>query len=120
MSSRKKGQAMEEWVADYLQQQDFQILERNFQCRFGEIDLIASQKQCLAFVEVRFRKNNLYGGPLASIDWKKQRKLIRTAEYYLKVKPYYREYTCRFDVVGITIDNGLTKAEWIQNAFQST
>jgi putative endonuclease len=113
---------MESLVADYFQQQNFQILERNFHCRLGEIDLIIrqnTQNQCLIFVEVRFRKNNLYGGPLASIDRKKQQKLIRSAEFYLKIRPYFKQYTCRFDVVGITIDNGLPKLEWIQNAFQA-
>ncbi len=120
LGSRHTGYIMESVVANYLHQQDhYFLLERNFNCRFGEIDLILAQKQTLVFVEVRFRKNNLYGGPLASVDWKKQRKLIRTAEIYLKLRPMYREYTCRFDVVGVTIDNGLPKLEWIQNAFQT-
>lgn len=113
---------VEDWVAKYLEKNNCRILERNFLCRLGEVDLILDhiQSQSLVFVEVRFRKNQLFGGPLASIDWKKQRKLIRTAEYYLKQKPHFQKMSCRFDVVGVTMDNnGALKLEWVQNAFQA-
>lgn len=112
--------AIEDWVADYLlKEQQCHIIERNFQCRLGEVDLIIQHLQSLVFVEVRFRKNHLFGGPLASIDWKKQRKLIRTAEFYLKRMPHYQKLPSRFDVVGVTMDNGVPKLEWVQNAFQA-
>lgn len=129
--TRKKGLLIEGLVAEYLRQHQFSVITRNFQCRLGEIDLILKQEaqevsenngnvcnECLVFVEVRFRKNMLYGGPLASINWKKQQKLIKTAEFFLKQKPYYRKYACRFDVVGVTMNNGLAEFEWVQNAFQ--
>lgn len=124
--SRDKGFIVEDFVADYLQQYPLLILARNFQCRLGEIDIIFEEQsqneadKTLVFLEVRFRKNTLFGGPLASIDWKKQRKIIHTAEVFLKFKPNYRKYACRFDVIGVTIDNnsGLPKIEWVKNAFQ--
>lgn len=118
-SSREKGIIIETLAADYLQQRELQILQRNFRCRLGEIDLIAVQDQTLIFVEVRFRKNAQYGGPLESIGCQKQRKLIRTAEFFLKTHPRYRSAFCRFDVIAVSMDNGLPNVEWIQNAFQS-
>jgi len=111
--------AVERFAAEYLEQQGLRILHRNFRCRFGEIDLIAKHDSILVFVEVRFRKNKHFGGPLASIDHRKQQKIIRTAHFFLNSQPRYQDTPCRFDALAITLCNLKPDLEWIQNAFQA-
>lgn len=98
----------------HLQKQGLQLLHRNYYCPYGEIDLIMHDKQTLVFIEVRYRKNNTFGGALASINRVKQRKIIATAEFFLAEQK--NEYNCRFDV--IAIDDSVTSPLWIQDAFQ--
>ncbi|MFX7820786.1 YraN family protein, partial [Acinetobacter baumannii] len=68
----------------YLQQQGLRLLERNWRCKAGEIDLIMQDDATLVFVEVRRRKNDRFGGAAASVTWHKQQKLIRAAQWYLQ------------------------------------
>lgn len=108
------GAAAEQLAADFLQRQGLKLLETNYRCRFGEIDLVCYDQNTLVFVEVRLRGNETYGGAAASITAAKQRKLVLTARHYLqglRAAP-----SCRFDVVllrGLR-DNDI---EWIRNAF---
>jgi putative endonuclease len=87
------------------------LLERNFCCRLGEIDLIMQEGQTLVFVEVRLRRSQQFGGAAASITHHKQQKLLKAAQIYLqKLKTLP---PCRFDVVVTDGDN----MEWIKDAF---
>lgn len=94
------GKYAEALAEAYLTSQGLRILSRNYQCRTGEIDRIATDKQVIIFIEVRYRSNNRFGHPAATIDWHKQRKIIQTAAHYLQRQPI--SYPCRFDVVTIT------------------
>jgi len=117
---RTAGEAIESHVSAYLQKQGFQLLHRNFRCRLGEIDLIGLYQNQLLFVEVRFRRNTAYGGAAASVDFRKQQKLIKTARFFLLKYPKMASYACRFDVVAVTLSNEADhelKIDWIQNAF---
>lgn len=136
-STRTCGDKFEQLAAEYLQQQNkgMCLIQRNFRCRMGEIDLIFIQKgakkdqivkkehvvkeEQVVFVEVRFRNNTFYGGGIQSVDFRKQRKLIKAAGLFLKTRPLYSNLPCRFDVVGITIKDDKPVIEWIQNAFQA-
>ncbi len=117
----KRGKDAETACNDYLKSCGLKLVEKNFSCRLGEIDIIMTDKNILVFVEVRFRKNNNYGDGLESITMAKQQKLRKTAELYLQQNNQYKN--ARFDVVSMS-----TKAQtmqekqhysfdWIQNAF---
>lgn len=113
-SSSSKGVKYEQQALAFLKKQGLLLICQNFYCRFGEIDLIMSDQGTLVFIEVRFRKNQQYGGAIASITPQKQKKLIKTAKHYLSLldnEPY-----CRFDVIAISDEN--TAPQWVQDAFQ--
>lgn len=112
-----KGEAAEQLAADILQQQGFRLVQRNFSCKAGEIDLIMQDQQHLVFVEVRFRKNHLYGGAAASITPAKQLKIRRAAQFYMTRLNH--QPPCRFDVMAMTLDSKghIICENWIPNAF---
>ncbi|MCB1828205.1 MAG: YraN family protein [Coxiellaceae bacterium] len=96
---RAKGEQKEQRAARYLQQQGLTLIESNFLCKMGEIDLIMQEGKTLVFVEVRYRQSNHYGSALESIDRNKQRKLHKTATYYLQQHNILNKVDCRFDAV---------------------
>jgi putative endonuclease len=109
-----KGSEAERYAEMFLLQRQLVLLQRNYRCRFGEIDLVMLDKETLVFIEVRLRGNSAFGGAAASITPFKQAKLLRTARHYLAglrtVPP------CRFDAILLTGSNG-EEVEWIKNAF---
>lgn len=105
-----QGQAAEDQALAYLQQQGCQLIERNWHCKHGEIDLIMLSGCLLLFIEVKYRKNNRYGGAAYSITPSKLRKLQTTAELYLQQHPY--NGACRIDALLI---EGNLPPQWIQN-----
>ena len=111
------GQAAEDAAAALLQQQGLQLIERNFNCKMGEIDLILQDQTQLVFVEVRFRKNQLFGGAAASVTLSKQKKLQKTAYFYMS--RWQQPPACRFDVLAMTFDSNqqIICENWIKNAF---
>ena len=100
MNRRETGTQYQERAAEYLIAQNYQILERNYRIRSGEIDIIARDGTVLVFIEVKYRKNDESGNPLEAVDIRKQRKIIKVARYYLYQKKY-GDVPCRFDVIGI-------------------
>ena len=101
MNKRKTGQEQEVKAACFLKTQGYQILERNYRCKKGEIDLIAREGQYLVFVEVKYRKNARNGYPEEAVDTRKHKKICETAAYYV-YKNRIPEYTpMRFDVVAV-------------------
>ena len=117
----KRGKDAEAACNDYLKSCGLKLVEKNFSCRLGEIDIIMTDKNVLAFIEVRFRKNNKFGGGLESITVTKQQKLRKTAELYLQQNNQY--INARFDVVSMSTiaQTSNNKQEytfdWIKNAF---
>jgi putative endonuclease len=109
----QQGLAAEQIAATFLQLQGMTLLEKNFGCKYGEIDLVMRDANSLVFVEVRLRRNADFGGAAMSINLSKQRKLARSAEYYLQL---HGNCACRFDVILMrSVD--INTVEWIQNAF---
>lgn len=100
MNRRYTGKVYEQAAGYYLEQQGYEIIEYNYRCRVGEIDIIARDGEYLVFCEVKYRKSGANGGPLAAVNYKKQRIIYRCAEYYLTEK-HLSDIPCRFDVVGI-------------------
>lgn len=97
-----------------MQQHGLKLITRNYRCRFGEIDLLLQDKETLVFVEVRLRSSKDFGGAAASIDARKQTKLIRTAQHYLATLSHIPP--CRFDAVLLSSPGNL---EWVKNAFEA-
>ena len=110
---QKTGAAGEDRALAHLQQQGLRLVERNFRCKTGEIDLIMRHDCVLVFVEVRARADARHGGAAASITPAKQQRLIRTAQFYLQ--RLRSVPACRFDVIAIDGD----ALHWLQNAIQS-
>ncbi len=108
-----RGALAEEAAAEFLTGRGLTLLERNYRCRFGEIDLIMRDGRVLVFVEVRYRRNKSFGGAVASITASKRQKLLLTARHYMSARQEIP--ACRFDAVLLNGDTG--DLEWIENAF---
>ena len=103
-SAGTEGARGEALAAAYLEQRGYTVLERNYRCRTGEIDLIARQGNRLAFVEVKTRKNALRGEPREYVTAAKQRRLHSAAMHYLMCHPEAENLLLRFDVAEILGD----------------
>jgi putative endonuclease len=109
-----RGQQAEQLACEFLIKRGLELIEKNYRCRHGEIDLIMRDGPQLVFVEVRYRRSQRFGGPLASIDYKKKARLIACASLYLQSTR--QQSAARFDVIGITEPNQI---DWIQNALEA-
>lgn len=111
------GRQAENQAEKYLHRQGLTTLDKNFHCRFGELDLIMQDGDELVFVEVRHRQQSGFGSGADTVTRAKQQRLSAAARYYLTRHPLGLNQYCRFDVV--SIDGGLTNrhVNWIKNAF---
>lgn len=114
------GQRGERRAESWLTERGLELVERNYQCRAGEIDLVmldpaAGDTEVLAFIEVRQRGAGARVDSIDSVDFHKQQRLIRAAQHFLMSRPEWGEHACRFDVIGIDGRSGKTK--WIRDAF---
>lgn len=120
MTRRDRGERGEQRAERWLADRGLRLVERNYRCRAGEIDLIMidptpRDTEVLAFVEVRLRGPGARVDSVDSIDEHKQRRLISAARHFLMSHPEWREHACRFDVIGIDGDHGHLR--WIDGAF---
>lgn len=113
-NQRKTGSLYERKAGEYLQEQGYEILEYNYRCRAGEIDIVAREGDYLVFCEVKYRKNDRKGTPLEAVTLKKQRTISRCAMFYIMERGLGGQ-PCRFDVAGITGSEG--KVELVRDAF---
>jgi putative endonuclease len=112
------GQAAENIAADFLRAQGLEILERNYLRRVGELDIVARDRDVLVIAEVRTRSSDRYGGAAASVDPRKQQRLIRTASQLLQQRRNLAQLRVRFDVVVVSdMDAGRGRVDWIRHAF---
>ena len=114
---RAVGKAGEEAAVQYLLQSGYRILERNYRCRFGEIDLIARDGRTLAFIEVKTRRSRRFGPAASAVTFEKQRHLIRASQTYLRQRGKADDL-CRFDVVTIDLNAHGVSIELIKDPFQ--
>jgi len=102
------GRLGETKAKKYLRRRGYQILETNYRTRAGELDLIAKEKDCLVFVEVKTRTSDEYGAPAEAVSYYKQQHMLKSAQYYLS--RHGGECECRFDVIEVRLPNrGLLK-----------
>lgn len=120
LNKREHGFQIESFAKQQLQKAGCQVVETNFQCKMGEIDLIVKDKSNLVFVEVRYRRSVNFGGAGASVDFKKQQKLIRAAAYYLQTKNLTNKARGRFDVFAVHGETDKLSFEWIKDAFDAS
>ncbi|MFY9174145.1 MAG: YraN family protein [Peptococcia bacterium] len=117
MDKQLLGHLAENAAAQYLQEQGYKILERNFRTALGELDIIAEDGDYLVFVEVRSRKDSEYGLPQETVDWNKQSRVRRMANQYLNNKFAWHR-NCRFDVVAVLFKNEIVDSlELLKDAF---
>lgn len=98
---RRIGFEYETIAENYLIEQGYVILERNFYCKSGEIDRVARDGAYLVFVEVKYRKNAVHGAPFEAVNYKKQQRIRRSASFYMLKHGYGSSTPCRFDIVSI-------------------
>lgn len=113
MHNKEKGNKYEDLAAAYLENHGMHILERNFRCRQGEIDIIGLHEECLVFAEVKYRKTNTSGTPEEAVGERKQCKICYASDYYRLFHPNLNKKQVRYDVIAI-LGEQLT---WYQNAF---
>ncbi len=111
-----RGSAAEVLATRFLEGAGLVLVERNVRCRFGEIDIVARDGDCVVFVEVRLRASSRFGGAAASVDAGKQRRLIAAARWYLSRHPRLADHPCRFDVVALAGVDG--PVDWLRDAFR--
>ncbi len=114
----KLGREGEAAAEAYLKKKGYRIIEKNFRCKLGEIDIIAEQDGIVVFIEVKARADHQYGHPFNAVTPSKQRKIIQVAQSFL-AKHRLLEKPTRFDVIGLTADpENDFRIELLENAFQ--
>jgi putative endonuclease len=113
------GQAAENIAAQYLIKHGYRIIDQNFKCRTGELDIIARESEFLCIVEVRYRRTSEHGHPLETVNAQKIRRIIRATEEYLAVYKGEDFLQVRFDVVGILGDLEFPEIILVQEAFEA-
>ena len=122
LSSTEKqtsGRQAEDLALRYLERQGLRLLQRNWLCRCGELDLVMLDGDTVVFIEVRYRRHSAWGGALESIDGRKQQKLIRAAQLFLQKESRWSNHPCRFDAVAIEAASSTATPNWIRNAFDA-
>jgi putative endonuclease len=116
----QRGAAAEILACAYLQSQGLNVVARNLRCKVGEIDIVCLDHEVLVIVEVRQRGRADFGGGLASVTRKKQRKLIRATQFHWQRRPDWRARVLRFDVIALEDrPDGAQQLTWIQDAFRA-
>ena len=117
--NQSKGLHYENLAKKYLVQHGLALLKQNYRCRFGEIDLIMLQQEVLCFIEVKYRNSMRFGGAGSAIPVKKQKKIVKTAMFYIAENDRFKQHPVRFDALLIQqqTDYQTTGINWIQSAF---
>jgi putative endonuclease len=116
MQKKELGKKGEEVALRFLKKRGYRIIEQNYVCKMGEMDLIAKEKDTLAFIEVKTRTSTAFGPPQLAVNSSKQRQLSKVALYFLKEKKL-EDVKARFDVVAIILGQNEEEIELIKDAF---
>jgi putative endonuclease len=116
IDNKKKGDRAEEAACAYLRAKGHRIAARNYRCRAGEVDIISWCGATLVFSEVKYRRNLSYGRPAEAVDFRKQQKIIRTAQWYINACGI-GETDVRFDVIELLGETDALRVHHIENAF---
>jgi putative endonuclease len=115
---RALGQKGEAVARAYLERRGVRILAMNYTCAAGEIDLVGQEQDAILFIEVKTRTSQAFGPAPAAVHHRKQRQIVRTAEWFLAERRL-REVACRFDVVAVTFEDDaeMPRIDWMRDAF---
>jgi len=117
-STQDKGQTSENFALQYLVDNGLQYLTKNYRNRQGEIDIILLEDDIYVFVEVKYRKNNQFGGAISAVSYKKTQKIKQCAKFYLQQEGLNEYNTpCRFDIIALEGDINKPQITWLKNAF---
>ncbi len=121
MGTEKKelGKKGEDLAVRFLKKRGYQIIQRNYTCKMGEMDVIAKEKDTLVFIEVKTRTSTTFGPPQLSVHFSKQNQLSKVALHFLKEKNL-SDIRARFDVVAILLGPKGEEIELIRDAFDLT
>ncbi len=119
MNNRKLGKHGEEIAVKYLRQNGYQIVEQNYSCKLGEIDIIAHKNKVLCFIEVKTRSSIVYGMPCEAVNYKKKCHIILAAKHYVQAHAYQvRNLDIRFDIIEILVEQeGKNYCRHLEGAF---
>lgn len=118
-STRHRGRHWERVAESFLNKRGLRTLERNYNGRVGEIDLIMMDRGTLVFTEVRYRGSGRHGSGADTVTSAKQRRIIAAAQRFVQYHKVHQSQACRFDVVSIGTERGETLLNWIRNAFDA-
>ncbi len=117
MNKREIGVSSEALACDYIASQGGIIAARNFSCKQGEVDIIARDGIYLCFIEVKYRKDGSYGLPEEAVSFAKQKKICKVSKFYLYSKYKSFDIPIRYDVLAISVIDGILSFRWIKDAF---
>ena len=116
MQKKELGQKGEEVAFRFLKKRGYDLIERNYVCKMGEMDIIAKEKDVLVFIEVKTRTSNTFGPPQAAVNLRKQVQLSKVALNFLKERKL-KDVKARFDVVAVLLGKQGEEIELIRDAF---
>jgi putative endonuclease len=113
------GAAAEAAAAAWLKRQGLVMVEKNYRCKGGEIDLIMRDGSDLVFVEVRLRQRSDYGSAIESVTHAKQRRIVCAARHFLATQIRWQNSACRFDVIATSDLHENAEWQWLRSAFNA-
>ncbi|MFN3580488.1 MAG: YraN family protein [Pseudomonas sp.] len=112
------GNLAERHAEQLLLKAGMRVMARNYRCKQGELDLVMRDADTVVFVEVRYRRSSQWGNAVDTIDWRKQKRVIAAAQFYLLTHPHLANHSCRFDVIAAHGDPADPASyQWIREAF---
>ena len=112
------GKAGEDLACAELRRRGYELLDRRYRTRFGEIDIVARHRGAIVFVEVKARAGGAFGNGAAAVTGAKQHRISRMAVDFLS-RRHLTNHPCRFDVVAISFNRGLPRVDVYENAFEA-
>lgn len=116
---RSTGNYFEDLALAHAQRDGLILITRNFNCRYGELDLVMRDRDIVVFLEVRYRRSPSHGGALDSVSAAKRERLAKAASLFLQGNPALSRNTCRFDVMAISGTQQTPTIDWQRNAFDT-
>lgn len=116
---RGVGAQFEDLALAHAERSGLRLIARNFNCRYGELDLVMRDRDVVVFLEVRYRRSTQFGGALDSVGAGKRERLIKAASLFLQCNPGLASHACRFDVLAIGGEPGAPSIDWQRNAFET-